>query len=299
MIRPGDELVAELALADAASLARRGEYDAALRALDESTMDSPALSDLRARIHAQRGDLPAADAAWRRVLATEPDNAAALAGRKLVDQIQRGRRRRRPVPVLAIGVVVLVLLAGGAVATAVATTGTGGHPAPAAAHGDQALRHRVDSLESRDARRRAADRAARQRLADLADTLRGNGVRITRREHDVQVVFMAGLFPPDGSGLTPAGRQSLASWGRKLAGQRVTVTVLGHEALLAGAPAEGGSMLEVSRAESAAAALSAASGLPLSAFTVSGAEQSAAPYPGEDPESQSRDRTVTLLVAPA
>jgi tetratricopeptide (TPR) repeat protein len=294
----GAELAAELALADAAALARRGEYDAALRVLEESTVDSPELWDLKARINAQHGDLPAADAAWQRVLAADPDNAAALAGRKLIGQIQRGRRRRRPVPVLAIGVVVLVLLAGGAVATAVAT-GTGGHPVPVAAHGDQALRRRVDSLESRNARRRAADRQTRQRLADLADALRGNGVRIMQRQHDVQVVFTAGLFPPDGSGLTTAGRQTLASWGPKLANQRVTVTVLGHEALLAGEPAEGGSVLEISRAEAAAAALSTASGLPLSAFTVSGAEQSAAPYPGQDPTSQSRDRTVTLLATPA
>ncbi|GAA4216433.1 hypothetical protein [Actinocatenispora rupis] len=277
---PVDELVAALALADAAALARRGAYEEALRALDESAVDGPAEWDLRARIHAQRGDLPAADAAWHRVLAVLPDDADARAGRRRIARTAHGRR---PVPVVALGAAGLVLLAAGT-ATVVAPH----HPAT------PPVRSAPPAVPETP-RRATPD----PELALLADALRGPGVRVRARSHDVRIVFTRGLYGPDGAVLTADGRRALAATGRRLRDRTVRVTVLGHEARLLGTEPSGGSDLEVSRAVTAAAVLSAASGLPLSAFTLGGAEQSAAPYAGHDPATRSRDRTVTVLVAPA
>lgn len=276
---PVDELVAALVLADAATLARRGAYEEALRALDESTVDGPAAWDLRARIHAQRGDLPAADAAWHRVLAVLPDDADARAGHRRIARIGHGRG---PVPVVALGAAGLVLLAAGTV-TVVAPH----HPATPV----RSARPAVPETP----RRATPD----PELALLADALRGPGVRVRARSHDVRIVFTRGLYGPDGAVLTADGRRALAATGRRLRDRTVRVTVLGHEARLPGTEPSGGSDLEVSRAVTAATVLSAASGLPLSAFTLGGAEQSAAPYAGHDPATRSRDRTVTVLVAPA
>ena len=293
------ELATELTLADAAGLARRGAYDAALRVLDEPAVRTPAADDLRARIHAQRGDLAAADAAWQRVLEATPDDAAALAGRALIDQIRRGRRPRRPaLPIVAVGVAVLVAAAGGVATADLVGAGTA-RPAGSETPGpDASLRHRIGALASRDARQRADAERTRRRLAALAEALRGPGARVEQRDGDVRVVFDRGLFPPDGTTLSDEGRKLLATWGTRLAGQRVTVTVLGHQARLPGQTPSGGSSLQLARATAAAHALAAASGLPLSAFAVATAEQSAAPYSGDDPSAQDRDRTVTLLVAP-
>ncbi|MDQ3402537.1 MAG: hypothetical protein M3548_03970, partial [Actinomycetota bacterium] len=61
-------LAAELGLAEAADAARAGDYLAALRVLAQLDQDDPARLDLLARVHAQRGDLDAADETWARLL---------------------------------------------------------------------------------------------------------------------------------------------------------------------------------------------------------------------------------------
>ncbi|NUT51474.1 MAG: flagellar motor protein MotB, partial [Saccharothrix sp.] len=58
-------------VAEAASLARRGRHERARELLDGlggETSDDPVLLDLLARVHAQRGDLAAADRCWARAL---------------------------------------------------------------------------------------------------------------------------------------------------------------------------------------------------------------------------------------
>jgi len=79
-----------------AELARAGDYDSAVRILATLNSGDPETLDLLAKVHAQRGDLIAAEAAWRRVLARDPADAAAQAGIQLITQINAGKRRRRP-----------------------------------------------------------------------------------------------------------------------------------------------------------------------------------------------------------
>ncbi|ANZ41584.1 hypothetical protein BBK82_42185 [Lentzea guizhouensis] len=55
----------DLDRARAADLARAGRHDDARLILEDLGRD-PATLDLLARVHAQRGDLAAAEAAWRR-----------------------------------------------------------------------------------------------------------------------------------------------------------------------------------------------------------------------------------------
>ncbi|MPZ85199.1 MAG: hypothetical protein GEV28_34360 [Actinophytocola sp.] len=114
----------------------------------------------------------------------------------------------------------------------------------------------------------------------------------------MRVVFHDGLFGPDGTRLTPAGRDVLRAWGRRLAGRPVTATVIGHGVPVAGGPTSGGSSVAVARAVAAARVLSDVSGLPLTAFSVTSADQSAPAHPGDGPGARGRNRTVTLAIVP-
>ncbi|WP_219466465.1 hypothetical protein, partial [Nonomuraea rhizosphaerae] len=60
-----------------------------------------------------------------------------------------------------------------------------------------------------------------------------------------------------------------------------------------GGPAEGGSPVALARAQAAARALAAAGGRPLTAFTLTTADQRDAPY-----RDDARNRTITLRIIP-
>ncbi|UWE10640.1 hypothetical protein [Actinacidiphila bryophytorum] len=83
----------------AARAARGGRYGEARMLLDTlggSGSADPAVLDLLARIHAQRGELAAADALWARVEEGDPRPAAATAagaGRRRIAAVQAGRAR--------------------------------------------------------------------------------------------------------------------------------------------------------------------------------------------------------------
>ncbi|MFB7701694.1 hypothetical protein ACFC0H_07320, partial [Streptomyces niveus] len=102
----------QLAVSRAHSAARAGDLDLAARLLDElGELDGPgepgepggvgratvvAALNLRAKVHAQRGELPEADACWSRVEALAPDDPDAAAGRRRLAEIGAGRRHARP-----------------------------------------------------------------------------------------------------------------------------------------------------------------------------------------------------------
>ncbi|MBB4688423.1 hypothetical protein [Amycolatopsis jiangsuensis] len=293
MTGPGGMLEAELVLAEAADLARDGQYPAAVELLSGGP-DDPAYLDLLARVHAQSGDLDAADAAWAAVLRLRPDDPHAEAGRRVLARIRSGRLRRRPVR--------RKLLAGGAVVLAAAVV-TGGvvlatRPAPpvAAAQPDRGLRAELDRLHVAQSSAAAAKTAQQQRLTDLAGALAAPDVTVTQGDGEVVVTFDQGLFGPDAISPDPAGRAALEQWASVLKGQSVRVTVVGHGVAVAGGPAGGGSTVSLARAASAARVLATASGLPLTTFAVSSADQTASAHPDGGPEA---NRTVTLEVRPS
>lgn len=278
----------ELALYRARTAAREGNLDEAVRLLAALDSSSPAVLDLRARVHAQRGELDEADRCWARVSTPE-----AAAGRAQLDRIRSGRRRARPVVttgrVAAAAVLVCTLAVGGVVWS----LGDTSSPPPGTPSADraQALEQRLAVME----RERAAAVAGRSEALDaIAASFTMPGVVVHRRDDDVQVVFDEGMFGGDSAVVALASVPLLQELGRRLATTPATMTVVGHSVTVPGGRTSGGAPIALDRAMAAAEQLAAGGGLPLTAFTLTTADQQAGPHP--DP---SRNRTVTLLLTPA
>ncbi|MER7403689.1 tetratricopeptide repeat protein [Streptomyces sp. NPDC000070] len=286
-----------LLVSRARALARAGELGGALRLLREAEGTEPGehrdVLDLRARVHAQRGETAEAAQCWQRVLAGHPEDPAARAGLARLGRTgpvaALGRHRTRTALVAAACLVT-------AVVTGVVTTVDG--PRTARADTDRAVgRQKPGGQENPGVGATAGpdgakDQAAARRAAALAHDLRAPGLRVTVHGESVEVAFTQGLFS-EGAQLTPAGARQLARLGERLGGRHQAVTVHGHAATVPGAPRSGGSVVALWRALVAARELSAASGEPLTAFTTDSADQRDAPYP--DP---ARNRTVTLVISP-
>ncbi|WP_186763184.1 tetratricopeptide repeat protein [Lentzea tibetensis] len=284
----------ELSRSEAAELARDGKYESAVRILEGLDDDSAATLDLLARVHAQRGDLTAADAVWQRLLEVTPGHASALSGRLLIAEIRSGNRRARPLPLVAVGgAAAAVLLLAGTVAVIASPSSS---PGPVAVDEAVQVTTSASAVPSDDAR---VDAEAAARLDALAAGLAGPGVKLEKRKQDVQVVFDEGLFLPDGTELTASGRDALVRWGEVLRGKEVRVTVLGHGVTVDGEPSTGGSTVALGRAASAAEVLAQVSGRPMTSFAIMSADQSAAPHQGSGDDVRARNRTISLLVEPS
>ncbi|MEV0166551.1 hypothetical protein [Nonomuraea fuscirosea] len=279
-----------------------------------------AVLDLRARVHAQRGELAEADRCWAAVQELSPGDAAAAEGRRTIARITAGRRRMRPLvrpgrAVLAAAAVTAVVLAGGAVvALGAAGRGAGAPASPVRA---DALAGRVAALEAALETERTAlgrERAAVEReraelaaaeerraaatdrldagLAAIAGRLSMPGVTVRRRSQDVYVRFDTGLFPRSAD-VSPRGRALLRGLGRRISGMDVRITVVGHALPVPGGRTRGGSVVALGRALVAARHLAEGGGLPRTSFTLVSADQS------DDPHRQPpRNRTVTLRITP-
>lgn len=299
---PHSALSRHLTLTQAHRAARAGDFDQAAHLLDEldaAGVATEASLDLRARIHAQQGNLGEADRNWGRVLLLNPDDRDAQAGRETIAQIRAGRRPR---PLISGGPAALVAAGLGTALIAgfgwLSTGERGPSPAPVTAPASvaagpteiQRLERQIATLEGE--RKAAADQRARD-LDAIAAALTMPGVRVERRADDVRVVFNVGVFR-DGTTLARHARQLLAEIGRRLATVRASTTVVGHSVVVAGGPTSGGSTVAYSRAQVAARHLAVGGGLPLTAFTLATADQSERVFP-----DAARNRTVTLLLRPA
>jgi type VI secretion system protein ImpK len=290
--------------------------------LHDLLVHSPTALDLLARLHAQRGDLDDADRYWSRAEALSDtadhptaDNGPA-AGRRTIADIRAGRRRPRPLwrpaRVAAVGTALLGVAVAGTIAAGLGAAGADGPDprlaaaeaaaasasaaaASAAADAAAADRRRAALESERTAAEAARSAAAARTDAALDDILRRvtvPGVVVERRPADVRLRFEVALFT-EGDRVTRRGAALLATLGGRLVGLPVTVTVVGHVVPVPGGRTSGGSALALSRAEVAAREL-ARGGLPWTAFTLVGADQSDPPFP--DPN---RNRTVTLVVTPS
>jgi hypothetical protein len=300
--RPGAALGVQLAVNRARSAARVGDLGEAARLLDEldTTSRSVVVLDLRARVHAQRGELTEADRCWARVQAMAPDDADAAYGRRTIERIIAGRRLARPivtttrVAVAAAGAV-LVVLVGGAV-----WLGSAEHSETAAPMVDsarlQAEIQRVQALQDRLAaldadRAAAADRLARN-LDAIAKRMEMPGVLVRPSTDHIQLIFETGLFR-SGAAITREGAAQLTELGSRLAGMHVRTTVVGHAVAVPGGRTSGGSTVALARAQVAAERLASGGKLPLTAFNLASAEQADGPFPDAP-----RNRTVTLVIIP-
>ncbi|ATY14731.1 hypothetical protein CU254_33200 [Amycolatopsis sp. AA4] len=286
MIELSRALERELILAEGADLARRGDFEAAVALLEPDSAGDPARLDLLARVHAQSGDLAAADAAWAAVLTLQPGNSAAKAGRRVIAKVHSGRLRRRPIRryLLTAGAAVMI---GGAIAGGVVLTTRQPPQAVTVAKPDDRFRAELDRLHRVESRDAAAAKERREQLQQLAKTLAAPGASTRISADAVTVSFDRSLFSPNATEPNEAGQTTLTNWASVLKGQSIRITVLGHGVAVPGGPASGGSTVSLARAASAARVLAGASGLPLTAFAVSSADQGANPA-----------RTVTLEVRP-
>lgn len=283
-----------LTVSQAAAAARDGRLDRAAQLL-EGLADGadPTVLDLRARIHAQRGELDAAERCWGRVLDAVPEHSAALAGRDTITRITQGHIPTRPrispntiVALLGAVVVVLVVVAGGLVFTG--DKPRGAEPVTA---GPASETRRPDSPPQQPAAPAAPNQLDRD-LDTISAAVTLPGVISHRRTTDIEVVLDAGAFE-SGTQITASAADLLTEIGRRLTGLPVTLTVVGHTVAVPGGPQTGGSTVGWDRAAIAAGCLAAGSGLPLTNFALTSADQRDNPF--SDPN---RNRTVTVLVRP-
>lgn len=325
----------QLAVNRAHSAARAGDLDLAARLLDElgelealeetSSERATVIAalNLRAKVHAQRGELPEADACWSRVEALAPDDPDAAAGRRTLAKIAAGRRHARPVVhtgrvAVIVGVLVGAGLIGGGGWFFVNADGDGdgGRASGSVAEADsgsERLREesrRADELTARLAAIEGGFTADAERrdstLDEVAKRLAMPGVEIRRHAGDVQLVFRAGVFPYD-SVISPEGAEALTEIGRRLAdlgGEAGTAvettletTVVGHSVAVPGGAPSGGSVVALNRARVAAQYLAQDSDLRLTDFRLVSADQRRGPFPATDANAP-RNRTVTLLITP-
>ncbi|MBD0735318.1 hypothetical protein [Streptomyces sp. CBMA29] len=279
------------AVGAATEAARAGRYDEATRLLGEAgdAGTDPAVLDLTARIHAQRGELAEADACW----AALPGSASAVAGRRRIAALQA--RRYRPSAGRRLTVAVLVVTAAGAMAAGVLLPRTRAPqpPDPSVARDLAAVRAEQGQLRTR---LDEAVRAAAVPALTAAD-LSGSGVTVTREGQGFLVTFDGALFT-DGATLNPYGRGALdavAARLRRTAGAGPLV-VTGHTddtPLPPGSPYADRVTLGFARAQRAAERLAADGPVPLPSIGLRSTGTSSAPHrPG------SANNTVTILVGP-
>ena len=305
-------LTLQVTLSRAYELARAGDLEAAGRMLDELGTElensAPAL-DLRARVHAQRGELERADRCWAKVQQLVPADPDAAEGRRVLEQISAGRRPHRPVlhtgwlAAGGVGLVVTALVVGTAWLVPVGIGRLNDwvddreERVTASARQARTEERRADAAEQRlaqyiEGRASAAARLDRE-LSAVADELELPGVRVDVRDRDIRVLFEQGVFLYE---TVPSERSPglLRTLGGRLATLDVETTVVGHSIPVPGEHNSGGSELAQHRAQVAAGYLAEGGGSPLTRFSLTVADQGDGPF-----EDDARNRTVSLLVRPA
>ncbi|AXB41546.1 OmpA family protein [Amycolatopsis albispora] len=297
------ELVTVPSVAHAALLARNGEYAEAERVLRElGGRDStdPAVLDLLARIHAQRGELLEADQCWALALRLDADHLPAREGRKRIAAL--ATRRPRPGRVVLVVALAAVAVGGAGVAGGLVVDRSGalGAELDEIQDGQRAQAERIDDLGGRLDQTTSGPRQA---VDGVAAALAGHPALTTRTDAGaLTVTFSTGVFRA-GTRLSDSGSSALAELARRLgpAAANVTITVVGHTE---DAQVSGGSgyttnaELGLARAMTAAERMSEASGLPLATFAVSSSGAASPPFPNTTAEDRARNRTVTVVVRP-
>jgi type VI secretion system protein ImpK len=158
-----------------------------------------------------------------------------------------------------------------------------------------AERQRADELQRRLAAFEAEKKAAATKLSNELDaistTVTVPGIIVDQEPTAVRILFKQGLFTRS-TELAPGADALLARLAPKLTGTKVTV--IGHSVLQPGDQSTGGTRTALARARLASQHLADAGDLPLTAFTLTTADQSKPPFP-----DAARNRTVTLLLTPA
>lgn len=293
---PAAFAVRELAVAQARALARRGRHAEARQLLDdawEGTEPGVAYLDLRARIHAQQGQLEEADSCWARAEQLQPGQPEFTAARRRIARMRErnGGSRGRHLPVFA-WLRYLVFLAVAAVVVALLV----------------GIRSEVNGT-------RSTQETIKQRLAQInqgqsprpssspADVLVGisrqahlPGVDVKRLPNEVVITFRSGLFST-GTTLTPQGRTTLERLGARLRpyADQILIAVAGYtDATPVGIDSGYGSNAQLSdvRAADVEEVLRANSGIPTASFSTLGLGSSMPLF-----KQSARNRTANLRIS--
>lgn len=303
------ELTATSALANAAELARNGEYAEAekvLRELGGRESGDPAVLDLLARIHAQRGELFDADECWALALRLDADFAPARAGRQRIAALVARRLRPGAGRVALIVALAAVAVVGAGVAGGLLTTERPGpDPTVLAELDDVQSSQRAQAERLDDIGERLDQEVLRQQrvLDDLTAALAGNPALAARVDTGAVVVaFPTGVFST-GVRLSDSGSAALADLAVRLGPfvSDVSITVVGHTEDARVSRSSGyasNAELGLARATAAAERMSGAGGVPLSAFALSSSGAANSPFPNTTAEDRARNRTVTVVVRP-
>lgn len=305
----GELVAASPSFARAADLARSGEFTEAqdvLRELGGRDSADPAVLDLLARIHAQRGELFDADECWALALRLDADFAPARAGRRRIAALMARRLRPRGGRVVLVVALVAVAVAGGGVAVRLLPVQRPG-PDPVVLaeldevqRGQRAQAERLDGMDDR-----LGQTALRQQrvLDNLRAALAGNPALITRVDGGAVVVaFPTGVFST-GVQFSEAGSAALSDLAQRLrpfAGD-VTITVVGHTEDAQVSSSTGyttNAELGTARATLAAERMSEASGLLSATFSLSSSGAANPPFTNATTEGRAQNRTVTVVVSP-
>ncbi|WUJ75447.1 hypothetical protein OG809_19720 [Kribbella soli] len=246
------------------------------------------------------GGTGGADAVWAELL------AGAAAGRRTVADIRDRRRASRPLWPVAVGVAAVLVVVGGVAGGVVALGGSDGPvaqptttltssstPTPTTTPGaEERAAELARQLAALKAAGRASAAARAGEVESIARRVGGAGVVVQRQPGAVRVLFREGVFSA-GTELSPAGATALEGLGKRLTGLKATITVTGYSVVVPGGSGSGGSRTGLLRARIATQQLSAASGLPLAAFTMQSGDQAHPPY-----GSDAQNRTVTVTLTP-
>jgi len=315
------DVLARLALAQAARLARRGAYDAAEALLGEPVVAASGsrldVLDLKARIRAQQGRWAEAEALWREALTLDPGNAQARAALARLGGPARGWHHLAAVAARSLVAVAVLLLLWTVVAQRreirrLATAPSGvTTPAAAADAAVSVPRSETPPTASPADVPTTAPPAevpvATARDVALLDSLEAllaplSGVEVVRLERELEVRFREGLFS-EGLAFRPGARDHLTGLARTLAslGARTQARIVGHTDALplrAGAPYSSNLALGFARATHVAAMLLEAGALDAGHTAVQSAADGSPPYEAGGPVGAQRNRTVTLRLAP-
>ncbi|GAA1302563.1 OmpA family protein [Saccharothrix xinjiangensis] len=305
----GELVTTSPSVARAADLARSGEFGEAeevLRELGGRDSADPAVLDLLARIHAQRGELFDADECWALALRLDAGFAPARAGRRRIAALLARRLRPRTGRVLLAVAWVAVAVAGAGVAVGSRSAEPPGPDPVVLAELDEvqddqrAQAERLDGIDDR-----LGQTALRQQrvLDDLLTALAGNPALTTGVESGAVVVaFPTGVFSA-GVRFADDGGVALSDLARRLRpfAADVSITVVGHteDAQVSGSTGyTTNAELGTARATLAAERMSEASGLPLTTFSLSSSGAANPPFSNATTEGRARNRTVTVVVSP-
>jgi flagellar motor protein MotB len=306
---PASLAAREVALARARALARHSRYAEAAALIDQLLSDelsraggpaAAAALDLRARIHAQQGQLDQADSCWAEAERLAPGSGEYAAGRRRIARMRT--HGRRPTAQLA-------LRTGGVLAAALALAllidirfTVGDSTAPTASRNpSQAPLARPSAAVGTSSARTASGSTAPAGDVLAALDLQVPGVRVQRTPDQISVIITSGVFT-DGTSFSASGRAVLARLGARLRpyAARVTVAIVGYTDDIPVPPGRGYAdniELGLLRAETARADLSAISAIPLAMFPVSSMGDEQLPFPDPSDTAQPRDRTVTLWIS--